>query len=270
MSLPSHAFLRIDDIQDNSKLRRGVPVAHSVYGTPITINSANYLYFLAQQNCLKLGNAEALHHFVEEMIHLHWGQGFELYWRENFACPTHEDYTKMVLDKTGGLVRLAVRLMQVFSDDKRDFIPLVNDFAVYFQIRDDLLNLTASDELHKTVCEDLSEGKFSYPIIHAILSRPQDHRLTNIMKRRTEDVAIKQYAVEYMRLAGSFDYTRDTLSRLMSTLRTRVADFGGNAPLEQVLHQLVVAPVLVPNHIGQPPLSARYVALKLSQNEPDA
>lgn len=30
---------------------------------------------------------------------------------------------------------------------------------------------------NKDYCEDLTEGKFSYPIIHAILANPNDHRL---------------------------------------------------------------------------------------------
>ena len=33
-----NASLLIDDIEDNSKLRRGVPVAHSIYGVGYTIN----------------------------------------------------------------------------------------------------------------------------------------------------------------------------------------------------------------------------------------
>jgi len=35
------ASLLIDDIEDNSKLRRGIPVAHLIYGVPATINCAN-------------------------------------------------------------------------------------------------------------------------------------------------------------------------------------------------------------------------------------
>ncbi|XP_024617219.1 geranylgeranyl pyrophosphate synthase isoform X6 [Neophocaena asiaeorientalis asiaeorientalis] len=35
-----NASLLIDDIEDNSKLRRGFPVAHSIYGIPSVINSA--------------------------------------------------------------------------------------------------------------------------------------------------------------------------------------------------------------------------------------
>lgn len=85
---------RIDDIEDNSKMRRGVPgmlfsfppllplpffrdiwptplhvthvssVAHAIYGIPSTINCANYVYFLAMDHCRKLGNPEALEIFL--------------------------------------------------------------------------------------------------------------------------------------------------------------------------------------------------------------
>jgi geranylgeranyl diphosphate synthase type 3 len=88
------------------------------------------------------------------MINLHHGQGFDIFWRDHQICPTEEEYKKMVLDsthkpphlltkdccplrwvavatlccmltwaaayaETGGLFRLAVKLMQAFSKDQR-------------------------------------------------------------------------------------------------------------------------------------------------------
>lgn len=47
---------RTDDIQDNSVLRRGIPVAHSIYGVPSTINAANYITFVALERTLSLGH----------------------------------------------------------------------------------------------------------------------------------------------------------------------------------------------------------------------
>lgn len=41
-------------MEDNSELRRGEPVAHTVYGVPQTINTANYVYFLAMQDLVAL------------------------------------------------------------------------------------------------------------------------------------------------------------------------------------------------------------------------
>lgn len=50
---------RIDDIEDDAQLRRGQPVAHKIYGIPQTINSANYIYFLALKELAAL-RSEAL------------------------------------------------------------------------------------------------------------------------------------------------------------------------------------------------------------------
>ena len=39
-----NSSLLVDDIEDGSQLRRGVPVAHSIFGVPMTLNTANYMY----------------------------------------------------------------------------------------------------------------------------------------------------------------------------------------------------------------------------------
>lgn len=56
-------YLRIDDIEDHSVLRRGMPVAHKIYGVPLTINCANYAYFIALKKITDLGNDQALRIF---------------------------------------------------------------------------------------------------------------------------------------------------------------------------------------------------------------
>src|SRR5260364_184134 len=103
-----NASLLIDDIEDNSKLRRGFPVAHSIYGIPSVINSANYVYFLGLEKVLTLDHLDAVKLFTRQLLELHQGQGLDIYWRDNYTCPTEEEYKAMVLQKTGGLFGLAV------------------------------------------------------------------------------------------------------------------------------------------------------------------
>ena len=55
-----NASLLIDDIEDNSKLRRGQPVAHSIFGVASVINTANYVYFMALERCFLLGSEGAM------------------------------------------------------------------------------------------------------------------------------------------------------------------------------------------------------------------
>jgi hypothetical protein len=108
-----------------------------------------------------------------ELLNLHRGQGLDLLWRDTLTCPTEEAYVSMVNNKTGGLFRLAVKLLMACAatNARVDYIPLVNLVGVYFQIRDDYLNLESTDyEANKGFAEDLTEGKFSFPIVHAIRS----------------------------------------------------------------------------------------------------
>lgn len=96
-----------------------------------------------------------------------------------------------------------------------DFIPLVNTIGLLFQIRDDYMNLSSAEYTEtKGLCEDLTEGKFSFPIIHSIRSDPQNLQLINILKQKTTDDDVKRYAVQYMERTGSFQHCREVLRAL--------------------------------------------------------
>lgn len=234
-----NSSLLIDDIEDNSNLRRGMPVAHKIYGVAHTINSANYVYFKALERVVSLNHPECINIFTEELLELHRGQGMDIYWRDSYSCPTEDEYKEMVQRKTGGLFRLAVKLMQTFSENKSNFVPLLNTLAMFFQIRDDYANLLSEEyKENKSFCEDLTEGKFSFPIIHGIRNDSKSTRLMNILKQRTTDVDIKKYFVDYLEQVGSFAYTRVVLKELEDKAQELIATLGGNPLLSAVVVQL--------------------------------
>lgn len=88
--------------------------------------------------------------YTEQLLELHRGQGMEIYWRDNFTCPTESEYKLMTIRKTGGLFMLAIRLMKLFSDSDKNFSQLTAILGLYFQIRDDYCNLK-SEEAWPTV-----------------------------------------------------------------------------------------------------------------------
>ncbi|KKY24573.1 putative geranylgeranyl pyrophosphate synthetase [Diplodia seriata] len=202
------ASLLVDDVEDSSMLRRGVPVANSIFGTAQTINSANYVYFLALQALSQLQNPTLMTIFTEELLNLHRGQGMDLFWRDTLTCPSEADYLEMVGNKTGGLFRLAIKLMQAESTRELDCVPLVNTIGLLYQILDDHLNLRSERlSAQKGFAEDLTEGKFSFPVIHAIRADPANLVLVNVLKQKTADPEVKKYAVAYMERKGSFEYS---------------------------------------------------------------
>jgi len=47
---------------------------------------------------------------------------------------------------------LAVKLMQTFSENESNFVPLLDTLSLYFQIRDDYANLLSEEVLNKLTC----------------------------------------------------------------------------------------------------------------------
>lgn len=240
-----NSSLMIDDIEDNSVLRRGIKTSHLVFGIPMTINSANYMYFVAMNLIPQLINEEGklkdesqsiqiqlYQIFNEELCNLHRGQGLDIYWRDNNIIPTEEKYFNMVINKTGGLFRLTIRLMELLSkfytgtEVSFSLLPLCNMLGVIYQIRDDYLNL--SDDtmtVNKGFAEDITEGKLSFPIIHGINYEKQNvakdkHFLLTTVMSRTTDTDIKMKVIKFLKEeSGSLDYAKETVKNLAILLK---------------------------------------------------
>ncbi|KAM0725240.1 Terpene synthase [Formica fusca] len=229
----------IDDIQDNSILRRGIPVAHSVYGIASSLSAANYILFIAMERVVNLQHPAAIQVYMEQLLELHRGQGMDIFWRDNFICPSEADYKTMTIRKTGGLFNLAVRLMKLFSIYEEDLSSLIAILGLYFQIRDDYCNLCLGEYTeNKSYCEDLSEGKFSFPIIHALTTNPDDRQIINILRQRTKDMEVKRHCIKLLEKFGSFKYTRSVLEELDMKARTEIGRLGGNPFLIKILDEL--------------------------------
>ncbi len=90
----------------------------------------------------------------------------------------------------------------------------------------------------KTLCEDLTEGKFSFPIIHGIQNNPGDKQLSSILRQRTTDRELKLHFVSLLEKYGSLAYTKGVLEELELELRKEIAVLGGNENLTALLDQL--------------------------------
>ncbi len=74
-----NASLIMDDIEDNSKVRREKPCVHLIYGIDVSTNAGNFMYFLPMHFFLKrkLFPNEILNKlleiYIQEMVHIHIG-----------------------------------------------------------------------------------------------------------------------------------------------------------------------------------------------------
>ncbi|CAF4436322.1 unnamed protein product [Didymodactylos carnosus] len=164
----------------------------------------------------------------------------EIWWRDNFVAPSEDEYRTMVARKCGGLFNLGIRLMQLFSSEQQDFNTICHLLSLLFQIRDDYCNLISKEYTqNKSYCEDLTEGKFSFPIIHAINTHDSDTRIIHILKQRTQDYELKTYCVNLLHEFGSIEYTKRVCYDLAKSTFEEIDLLGGNVYLENIVRTLM-------------------------------
>ncbi|CAG8893094.1 unnamed protein product [Penicillium egyptiacum] len=211
VGLLHNCSIMLDDIQDQSPLRRGKPSTHTVYGEAQTMNSAYFLCVEALQKIYSLGH-HAVPIYIEELQMLHLGQAQELYWTYHGIVPSKEDHLRMI--DGSYLFRIAARLLQSESKANRNLnvSKFMTELGRFFQVRDDYQNLTSAEYTNcKGFCEDLDEGKLSFPIIHALRETDPEPEIQAILeqRKRTNHLTyeLKRLILDRLRENGSLDHT---------------------------------------------------------------
>jgi len=123
-----------------------------------------------------------------------------------------------------------------------NYVPLVNLIGVFFQIRDDLMNLQSAEYTsNKGFAEDLTEGKFSFPVVHGIHADKSNRQVMNVLQKRPTTPTLKIHTINYLKNeTKSFAYTQSVLTNLEAQTRNEIAKLGGNKGLEAIMDLLHV------------------------------
>ncbi|KAK6520035.1 hypothetical protein TWF506_000326 [Arthrobotrys conoides] len=228
ISMLHTSSLIIDDIEDGSDLRRGQPSTHMVFGIPQSINAANYLFVKCIFEAQKL-SPSAVAIFEDELRNLHIGQGLDLHWTFHQRCPSEAEYIQMIDGKTGGLFRMASRLMRDQATQNQDLEveDLLTLMGRFFQIRDDYQNLGSVDYARaKGSLSDLDEGKYSFMLIHALKNQSQNHQLKCLLQMRSQKGQLtkeqKDLIMKIMRRSKSMEYTAMVLEELRLEIEVKL------------------------------------------------
>jgi len=144
IELVHNASLVVDDIIDESALRRGVDSAWTAFGHGPAITTSDGL--LGEAFSLFSADDRAMRTVAEAMVELGEGEATELADRPS----TESEYMDLARRKTGALFRAAAELGAIAADADTYTIESFGGYAervgVAFQIRDDVLDATADAE----------------------------------------------------------------------------------------------------------------------------
>ncbi|XP_068915119.1 terpene synthase-like isoform X1 [Tenebrio molitor] len=231
----------LDELQSLCEPRKAIGMHQAVDSIASTINAANYAGCNALEKCLELDHSKAGSIYIEQMMQFYRGLGSEIYWRDNYVCPTEEEYRKMCIRKKGSNYQIAVQLMQLFSTNTCDFTKLTDILAQFFQIYEDYIHLCTKEQVWGGNC--FEEGTFSFPIIHAIRSHPGDNHIVNVLKQKPKGNQMKLYVTTLLENFGSFEYTKQEILRLRDEIEEEMGKFDENPYMiqltESVISQLV-------------------------------
>lgn len=247
--------LIIDDIEDDSKIRREKPCAHILYGLDIAINAGNAMYYLPLLPLIKNKDkfpASKLKRIYEiyvlEMINLSFGQAMDIAWHRGLAGADRieeKQYLQMCAYKTGTLARMSAKMAAVLADANDELTENLGKFAeaigVAFQIQDDILDLTGKEFAKKKggLGKDITEGKRTLIVIHALQNATQNDkkRLLEILRMHTTNTRLVEEAISIMKKCDSIEYAKEFSKNMVMKSWKNVEKFLASSKAKEKLEE---------------------------------
>lgn len=156
MQLSEDWILIHDDIEDNSKERRGKPTLHKIYGDELAINAGDALQIIMWKVISDQNSKNLTDEFYKMLLRTTLGQGVEQIWtnekKKNF---TDKEYF-FIADSKSGYYSIAgpMRLGAIVAGASKEELEKVTEFGLYlgrcFQLVDDILDFEQDKEEGKT------------------------------------------------------------------------------------------------------------------------
>ncbi|MFZ0804969.1 MAG: polyprenyl synthetase family protein [Candidatus Sulfotelmatobacter sp.] len=165
------ATLVHDDIIDEAKTRRGRPAANTQWGNSKCVLAGDWLYMQAFKIAVQERNFRILDTLIELTQQMVEGELLQI--EKLGKLISLDEYFDLIYRKTACLFSVCMRLGAILGGatpaQEAALGKYGHDLGMAFQIVDDVLDLTASEEvLGKPVASDLREGKVTMAVIHAL------------------------------------------------------------------------------------------------------
>ena len=234
-----------DDVMDDATTRRTVESVNARWGNLKAILAGDYLLARASEIAASLGT-EVAGLLAATIAKLCEGQVLEL--QSAFDPGRSEDaYLASIDGKTASLLATSCRIGGIVADLPRDQIDAVTtfgrSFGMAFQIVDDLLDVTATDEeLGKPAGHDLLEGTYTLPVIRTLAAGgPLAGELSDLLDRLrpidgsldpVDDPDSLEAARRLLRTSPGVVSALDTARDFVDTGRRAMAPYAGTEAAE--------------------------------------
>ena len=228
------ASLIRDDMMDHDDFRRGVMTVHRKFGDDIATLAADLLVAQAVRMVGQHGRPELLEYAGLAGVRMCEGETLDLL-IEREGVLSEKQYMDTVKRKTAAFMEAAAKIGSCIGKGSRAQQDALSRYAaalgIAFQIRDDILDVTSTQEVTGTsVCSDLRWTRSNLPLIHALEVGPE--KKSGNCRTKLSDGHVEE-AMHLIEETGSIEYASNAARSYVE--QAKAALEGQGFPNDRVL-----------------------------------
>ena len=240
------ATLVHDDIIDEAQTRRGRPAANTQWGNSKCVLAGDWLYMQAFKIALQERNFRILDTLIDLTQQMVEGELLQM--EKLGKLISLDEHFDLIYRKTACLFSVCMRIGAILGgatpEQEENLAQYGRDLGMAFQIVDDVLDLTASEDvLGKPVASDLREGKVTMAVIHALerCTAQERNTIDAVVRERALDGVTPAEILEILNRYGSIDAAHAQAMQYASLARNAICNF----PNSEAKRALMWAPEYV-------------------------
>jgi octaprenyl-diphosphate synthase len=224
------ATLVHDDIIDEADKRRGRAAANTKWGNSKCVLAGDWLYMQSFKIAVQERNfrvLDVLTDLTQQMV-----EGELLQIEKLGKAISEQEHLDLIYRKTACLFSVCMRLGGIVGggtpEQEEAVASYGRNLGMAFQIVDDVLDLTASEEvLGKPVASDLREGKATLAVIHALDRCTPDERtqIEKVLHDRAFNGVTHWQILNILERYGSLDAAMSQAAEYAAAARNAICSF---------------------------------------------
>ncbi len=210
------ASLIHDDVIDNSSLRRGVATLNAVWQSRNAILTGDYILGRTLSLGLESGHYDIVTHLSGVISSLCEGEVIQAHYASQLDM-NFENYIKIVELKTSSLIAASCSAGAIASGATPQSVDAIseygNNIGIAFQIQDDILDYSPSQQSGKPINNDLREGKITLPLLQLLDSCNEQQVLDikSLLSRCSHDDSAVEELHTMVVKSGAIDRAREIM-----------------------------------------------------------
>ena len=235
------ATLLHDDLVDEATLRRGKPVAHSLWGNAIAVLVGDFLLARSLSIAAETKRPDVIKVVAEITENMSQGEIHQLM-KKGCIDLTETEYMEIIERKTAvlfqGTCRVGALISGVSKEKEAALAGYGFNIGIAFQMVDDLLDYSQNTPaLGKKVGADLKEGKLTLPVIYSLKSADAKDRIQmeNIIKNKDFSMEDFETLIAIMKKYGGQTYTEKVAQKYVKNAKNALEIFKDSTTKEILL-----------------------------------